>query len=105
MSGFFFPQAFLTGARQNFARKNAFAIDELSFETNALDEVSNPRELRQPPDVGVYVYGIFMEGARWNRLSHEVDESHPKELFVEMPALHFLPVRHRVPPEIAYRCP
>jgi len=106
VSGIFFPQAFFTGAMQNFARKYGEEIDLLSFCQKTMDHISDaPTQLTTPPDDGVYVYGIFLEGARFDCTTHQLEESRPKELFTDMPPLQFLPIKNRVPNATDYRCP
>ena len=105
ISGFFFPQAFLTATLQNFARKHIIAIDELSFDFKIIDEYSL-HEITEKPDDGCYVYGMFMEGARWNSNTHMLDDSNPKQLYTEMPIVWFLPKKNRKRPETGiYMCP
>jgi dynein heavy chain len=77
ISGFFFPQAFFTATLQNFARKHIIAIDELEFDFKIIDEYSLS-EITEKPDDGCYIYGMFMEGARWNSTTHILDDSNPK---------------------------
>lgn len=45
MSGFFFPQAFVTGSLQNYARKKAIAIDKLYYKFSILDHIASPSEI------------------------------------------------------------
>jgi len=106
ISGIFFPQAFFTGALQNYARKYNEEIDLLSFSHKMMDHIEDaPAELTEAPADGVYIYGIFMEGARWDSTGHKVADSRPKELFTDLPPLQFLPVKNRVPDILDYRCP
>jgi len=73
LSGFFFPQGFMTGSLQTHARLHKIPIDKISFgfqimEEEALDQVE------EPPAEGFYIYGMFIDGARWNREDRCIDD-------------------------------
>ena len=40
ISGLFFPQAFITGSLQNYARKNVIAVDKIGFDYKIMDTTS-----------------------------------------------------------------
>jgi len=111
VSGFFFQQAFLTGTLQNYARKYQVAIDTVGFAFVIKKEMPEciqgvQKEIVAPPEDGVYIYGLFLEGARWDAAEHCLAESRPKELFVQFPAIHLDPkVNRPVPKEGVYACP
>ncbi|KAG6610110.1 Dynein heavy chain [Phytophthora cinnamomi] len=102
ISGFFFTQAFLTGASQNYARKYTLPIDQLGF-----DHEPMPRnDYAQPPKDGVYVRGLFLEGAKWDKATNELAESDPKVLFSLAPVLLFRPVKKtEMSQRSSYSCP
>ncbi|XP_063709228.1 dynein axonemal heavy chain 12-like [Culicoides brevitarsis] len=102
LSGFFFTQAFLTGAMQNYARKYQIPIDTLTFDFEVLKTMNT----KIPPEDGVYIYGLFIDGARWLLQEGYLDEQLPKILVETMPLMHFIPTLISNLKETGrYKCP
>lgn len=122
ISGFFFPQAFLTGTLQNFARKAVISIDIISFdfkvckpaiclfanEKDCIFQVlaESTDDLKTRPASGCYIRGLFLEGARFDRITMLLAESKPKELYTDMLVMWLIPVANRKQPTSGiYLCP
>jgi len=67
-SAFFFPHGFMTGILQTHARRYHIAIDKLSFGFEIM-QAENIEHIEDYPEegVGVYISGLYMDGARWDR--------------------------------------
>jgi dynein heavy chain, axonemal len=104
ISGFFFPQAFLTGTMQNYARKQEIAIDELSYCFKIRDDIKL-NDVKKRPEAGCIVYGIYLEGCKWDYDNHNLTDSDPKKLFTEMPLVAFIPEQHKKKQVGIYKCP
>lgn len=103
-SAFTFPTGFLTAVLQMAARNNGVSIDTLAWEfpVMTLDDVNI---VEQPKD-GVYVRGLYLEGAGWDRKNAMLVEPQPMELVCAMPTIHFKPVdSKKVAKKGYYACP
>nr|XP_020476144.1 LOW QUALITY PROTEIN: dynein heavy chain 2, axonemal [Monopterus albus] len=93
LSGFTFPNGFLTAVLQSCARQHNISVDTLSWEfiVSTVDD-SN---LLDPPKDGVYVRGLYLEGAGWDQKNSCLVEAKPMQMVCPIPTIHFRPVEHR----------
>ncbi|VDM30983.1 unnamed protein product [Hydatigera taeniaeformis] len=103
LTGFFNPQGFLTAMRQEIARANKFALD-VAVLTNEVTRMSHEEVSRLPPEgkitlgvyhfspnaqiLGVYIYGLYLDGAGWDRKAGRLMEPPPKLLYTPLPVVH-----------------
>uniref|UniRef100_A0A3B4T6A4 Dynein axonemal heavy chain 6 n=1 Tax=Seriola dumerili TaxID=41447 RepID=A0A3B4T6A4_SERDU len=123
ISGFFFPQGFLTGVLQNHARHYNLPIDELNFRFNMVpvyrDQLAVSEALRTLPsnteldmDVelpelqdGVLVHGMFMDSSRWDDDNMVIEDALPRVMNAMLPVVHFEPQQNYVPEPDLYHAP
>jgi dynein heavy chain len=105
LSGFTYPTGFLTAVLQTTARKNSIPIDTLSFEFTVMPPGVAEKDL-PPLKEGVYIKGMYLEGAGWDDQQVCLCEPEPMKLLVPMPIVHFKPVENkRKVPKTTYVCP
>ncbi|KAJ6640492.1 hypothetical protein lerEdw1_013683, partial [Lerista edwardsae] len=104
LSGFFNPQSFLTAIMQSMARKNNWSLDKMCLTTDVTKK--NKEDYGHPPREGAYVFGLFMEGARWDVQAGVLIEARLKELISAMPVIFVraIPVDRQETKHI-YKCP
>lgn len=94
----------MTGCLQTFARKQRIAIDRLKF-SFAVQEFEDPSEVIDAPEDGVCIYGLYLDGAQWNRDEQVIDDQNPNQLYNQMPLIIFRPQEEYVRDPDEYECP
>eukprot|EP00112_Aurelia_sp_Birch-Aquarium-sp1_P012490 Seg2627.4 transcript_id=Seg2627.4/GoldUCD/mRNA.D3Y31 product="Dynein heavy chain 6 axonemal" protein_id=Seg2627.4/GoldUCD/D3Y31 len=123
ISGFFFPQGFLTGTLQNHSRKYDLPIDQLSFGYNILPKYRNQEDVAEAmktlqhgetleidnelptPKDGVLVHGLFIEAARWDDEKMILADAVPGQMTSTLPVMHMEPGMNLTPDPKQYCSP
>ena len=86
ISGLFYPQGFITGVFQNHARETKIPVSDITIKFTVLDKTVE--EIQKGPKYGIYVNGLFLEGASWDAKLGLVDQK-PGEMRCTMPVIWF----------------
>lgn len=89
LTGFFNPQGYLTAVQQEITRAHKndnWALDSVVIHAEVTD-IMNPDNVHGLPKEGLYIHGLFMDGASWKPREGTIIESEPKKLFSAMPII------------------
>jgi len=88
LTGFFNANGFITAMRQEITRSHkGWALDSV-VQANEVTKIQTREDVASPPKEGVYVYGLFLDGAGWNKRENMLCEQQAKVLYVALPILH-----------------
>jgi len=107
ISAFTYPTGFTTSLLQRFSRKSTTgnaSIDRLEFDFQPDRRVRE--EIMTEVKEGAYIYGFYLEGAKWNVDKLHLMEPEVMELHVLMPVIWFKPIIKRTKAQAnVYECP
>ena len=92
--------------RQEVTRAHkGWALDGVHM-ASEVTKMMTKEEVTAPPAEGVYIYGLYIEGANWDRKIGKLNEPTPKQLFSQMPVVHLFAVdTEPQPSKLHYDCP
>ena len=65
LSGLHIPESYLTALVQTTCRRKGIALDKATLYTD-VTKMTSPDEVKKKPEDGCFIYGLYLEGARWN---------------------------------------
>eukprot|EP00002_Diphylleia_rotans_P021973 TRINITY_DN428_c1_g1_i1.p1 TRINITY_DN428_c1_g1~~TRINITY_DN428_c1_g1_i1.p1 ORF type:complete len:4548 (+),score=958.95 TRINITY_DN428_c1_g1_i1:229-13872(+) len=106
MAGFFNPQAFLVGMKQEVLKRHpGWALDDVVFVSEVM--AKEREEIKTGPEEGVFVHGLFMDGAAWDKKANRIVDTPPRTAYSPLPVVFISAVSVTEPrkDQITYMCP
>ncbi|KAH9641787.1 hypothetical protein HF086_003913 [Spodoptera exigua] len=105
MTGFFNPQGFLTAMRQEVTRAHkGWALDMVTLHNDVTKLTYE--EVKTPAPEGVFVHGLYLDGAGWDRRNMRLCESTLKIVYTALPVVHIYAINSTAPKDHKlYQCP
>merc|ERR1711988_1271275 len=88
MTGYFNAQGFLTSVQQEVTRRHqGWSLDDIQVYTEVTPMEKEDAEKKEMLEEGVYVWGLFLEAANWDKKKNSLVDAPPKKLFCPLPCL------------------
>merc|ERR1711871_470663 len=88
MTGYFNAQGFLTAVQQEVTRRHSgWSLDDIQVYTEVTPWEKEDIEKKDRLEEGVYVWGLFLEAAAWDKKRNSLVDAPPKKLFCPVPCL------------------
>ena len=90
LSGLHIPASYLKAIIQITCRKKGWPLDKVSTYT-VVTSIYNVDEIKEKPEFGCYIQGLYLEGAEWNVEKNCLERQLPKKLICDMPLIQVIP--------------
>lgn len=91
-------QGFLTAVRQEVNRRHAadkWALDDIVLTSEVIHPAKDVDGIKDPPNEGVFVYGMHIDGCSWSGKDNRLVDSEPRRLYYPLPVMHVTGVQVR----------
>ena len=107
LTGFCNAQGFLTAVQQEVTRKNSgWSLDDVLVHTEVTNMEKEDVEKKDRLETGVYLWGLFLEGAAWDKRKGVLVEAPPKKLFCPIPCMFVTAIKRSEAKTMGqYMCP
>ncbi|KAK2191796.1 hypothetical protein NP493_45g04011 [Ridgeia piscesae] len=100
----FWMTGFLTAMRQEVTRAHkGWSLDTVILHNDVTKWLKD--DINSSPSEGVYVYGLYLEGASWDRRNCRLTEPQPKVLSVMLPVVYIYAMQIQPKDVRLYSCP
>lgn len=86
------PQSYLTAIKQIVSKEKSIELNKLYIETTPMKkmywETAELPQKKSGGDGGCYVFGMQLQGARWDVNGNSIEESEPKKQFSVIPVVN-----------------
>ena len=107
LSHLFNPMSFLTAVMQLTARQKELPLDSMVLDTE-VTHFRDHSEILSEPDQGVFIHGLFLEGASWELAENDgyLVEQKQKELHPRLPVIKVVALtKEELDMTDKYKCP